>query len=408
MQYDLPSDPVAPATGAVTVSQLLRNVRDTLERRFPLMWVRGELSNVSRAPSGHCYFTLKDDGAQVDCVMFRSRLAAVDWELRNGAQVEVRALVSLYEPRGRFQLTVEAMRQAGLGPLYERFVRLKSRLEQEGLFEPAAKRPLPEHPRCIGVVTSLAAAALRDVLTTLARRNPAIPVVVYPVPVQGEGAAARIAAMLARAGARGECDVLLLVRGGGSLEDLWQFNEESVARAIRACPLPVVVGVGHETDFTIADFAADRRAPTPTAAAELASPSRAELAARLADRARRLSREMRRRLEYGTQAVDAWSRRLVHPAERLRSYQQMVTQLSARLGFSFLHAIRACEARLARLGAALGSMDPQAVLARGYSITYTAAGEVLRDAAQVRPGETLRTALARGQVHSDVRKSGGS
>jgi exodeoxyribonuclease VII large subunit len=408
MQYDLPSDPVAPATGAVTVSQLLRNVRDTLERRFPLMWVRGELSNLSRAPSGHCYFTLKDDGAQVDCVMFRSRLAALGWELRNGAQVEVRALVSLYEPRGRFQLTVEGMRQAGLGPLYERFVRLKNRLEQEGLFDPAAKRALPEHPRCIGVVTSLSAAALRDVLTTLARRNRAIPVIVYPVPVQGEGAAARIAAMLARAGARGECDVLLLVRGGGSLEDLWQFNEESVARAIRACPLPVVVGVGHETDFTIADFAADRRAPTPTAAAELASPSSAELAARLADRARRLSREMRRRLEYGTQAVDAWSRRLVHPAERLRSYQQMVTQLSARLGFSFLHAIRACEARLARLGAALGSMDPQAVLARGYSITYTAAGEVLRDAAQVRPGEALRTALARGQVHSEVRKGGGS
>jgi exodeoxyribonuclease VII large subunit len=408
MQYDLPSDPVAPATGAVTVSQLLRNVRDTLERRFPLMWVRGELSNLSRAPSGHCYFTLKDDGAQVDCVMFRSRLAALGWELRNGAQVEVRALVSLYEPRGRFQLTVEGMRQAGLGPLYERFVRLKNRLEQEGLFEPAAKRALPEHPRCIGVVTSLSAAALRDVLTTLARRNRAIPVVVYPVPVQGEGAAARIAAMLARAGGRGECDVLLLVRGGGSLEDLWQFNEESVARAIRACPLPVVVGVGHETDFTIADFAADRRAPTPTAAAELASPSSAELAARLADRARRLSREMRRRLEYGTQAVDAWSRRLVHPAERLRSYQQMVTQLSARLGFSFLHAIRSCEAKLARLGAALGSMDPQAVLARGYSITYTAAGEVLRDAAQVRPGETLRTALARGQVHSEVRKGGGS
>ena len=408
MQYDLPSDPVAPATGAVTVSQLLRNVRDTLERRFPLMWVRGELSNLSRAPSGHCYFTLKDDGAQVDCVMFRSRLAALGWELRNGAQVEVRALVSLYEPRGRFQLTVEGMRQAGLGPLYERFVRLKNRLEQEGLFDPAAKRALPEHPRCIGVVTSLSAAALRDVLTTLARRNRAIPVIVYPVPVQGEGAAARIAAMLSRAGARGECDVLLLVRGGGSLEDLWQFNEESVARAIRACPLPVVVGVGHETDFTIADFAADRRAPTPTAAAELASPSRAELAARLADRARRLSREMRRRLEYGTQSVDAWSRRLVHPAERLRSYQQMVTQLSARLGFSFLHAIRACEARLARLGAALGSMDPQAVLARGYSITYTAAGEVLRDAARVRPGETLRTALARGQVHSEVRKGGGS
>src|SRR2546426_11273430 len=213
------------ARPVVSVSELLRSVRDTLERRFPLMWVRGELSNLSRAPSGHCYFTLKDDGAQVDCVMFRSRFVAVDWELRNGAQVEVRALVSLYEPRGRFQLTVEAMRPAGLGPLYERFLRLKEKLEREGLFDLAAKREPPAFPGCIGVLTSPAAAALRDVLTTLARRNPAIPVIVYPLPVHGEGAAARVAAMLASANARDECDVLLLVRGGGSIEDFWSFNE---------------------------------------------------------------------------------------------------------------------------------------------------------------------------------------
>jgi exodeoxyribonuclease VII large subunit len=404
MQYEIPRDSVALSSGVVTVSQLLRSVRDLLERRFPLMWVRGELSNLSRAPSGHCYFTLKDDGAQVDCVMFRSRFTAVDWELRNGAQVEVRALVSLYEPRGRFQLTVEAMRQAGLGPLYERFLRLKKKLGDEGLFDAAAKRPIPEHPQAIGIVTSLAAAALRDVLTTLARRNPAIPVVVYPVPVQGEGAAERIAAMLARANRRAECDVLLLVRGGGSLEDLWQFNEELVARAIRASAIPVVVGVGHETDFTIADFAADERAPTPTAAAELVSPARAELAARLADCGRRLAREMRRRLNYASQAVDACARRLVHPAKRLRSHQQMVTQLSARLGYSFLHSLRGCEAKLARLQAALGGLDPTAVLARGYSITYTGSGAVLRDASQVSEGERLRTTLARGEVLSEVKK----
>jgi len=405
MQYDLPHDSVVPQRGVVTVSQLLRSVRDTLERRFPLTWVRGELSNLSRAPSGHCYFTLKDDGAQVDCVMFRSRLAALDWELRNGAQVEVRPLASLYEPRGRFQLTVEAMRQAGLGPLYERFVRLKKKLGDEGLFDAAAKRPIPEHPRVIGVVTSLAAAALRDVLTTLARRNPSIPVVVYPATVQGEDAAARIAAMLAKANARAECDVLVLVRGGGSLEDLWPFNEEAVARAIRASAIPVVVGVGHETDFTIADFAADQRAPTPTAAAELVSPLRAELTARLADCTRFLAREMRRRLQYASQAVDACARRLVHPAERLRSYQQMVTQFSARLGLSFLHSIQSCESKLERVRAGLVSLDPAAVLGRGYSITYTASGEVLRDASRVQPGERLRTNLARGQVHSEVKKA---
>ncbi len=406
MQYDLPRDSVAPGTGVVTVSQLLRSVRDTLERRFPLMWVRGELSNLSRAPSGHCYFTLKDDAAQVDCVMFRSRLAALDWEPRNGAQVEVRALASLYEPRGRFQLTVEAMRQAGLGPLYERFLRLKHKLQHEGLFDAAAKRPIPTHPRAIGLITSRAAAALRDVLTTLARRNPAIPVIVYPAPVQGEGAADRISAMLAKANARAECDVLLLVRGGGSIEDLWPFNEEAVARAIRASAIPVVVGVGHETDFTIADFAADQRAPTPTAAAELASPARTELASRVAECVRCLAREVRRRLDYAAQAVDACARRLVHPAERLRAHQQLLTQLSARLGFSFLQQVRACEARLARLRASLHGLDPTGVLGRGYSITYNAAGEVLRDAALARPGERLRTRLWRGELHSEVTKEG--
>src|SRR5256886_15490545 len=236
------------ARPVLSVSELLRSVRDTLERRFPLLWVKGELSNLSRAPSGHRYFTLKDRGAQVDCVMYRSRAAALEGELREGMQVEAQVLVSLYEPRGRFQLTVEALRPAGLGPLYERFLRLKEKLEREGLFDEAVKRPLPAHPRTIGVLTSPAAAALRDVLTTLARRNPAIPVIVYPVPVQGEGAAARIAAMLATANARDECDVLLLVRGGGSIEDLWSFNEETVARALRASRIPVVVGVGHESD----------------------------------------------------------------------------------------------------------------------------------------------------------------
>jgi exodeoxyribonuclease VII large subunit len=388
----------------LSVSELLRSVRDTLERRFPLLWVRGELSNLKPAASGHWYFTLKDAAAQVDCVMFRSRAAALDWEPREGMRVEARALVTLYEPRGRFQLTIEGMRQAGAGPLFERFLRLKDKLEREGLFDPAAKRDLPAHPRAIGVLTSPAAAALRDVLTTLARRNPAVPVIVYPVPVQGAGAAERIAAMLARAASRAECDVLLLVRGGGSIEDLWQFNEEAVARAIRACPLPVVVGVGHETDFTIADFAADRRAPTPTAAAELASPSRAELLGRVAECARCVSREMRRRLEYAAQAADGWTRRLVHPAERLRAYQGTLGQYSARLAFALQQRLKGCEARLGGLVGALRSLDPAAVLERGYSITRNAQGEVLRDAARAREGETLHTTLARGRLESELKK----
>jgi exodeoxyribonuclease VII large subunit len=367
--------------------------------------VRGELSNLSRAPSGHCYFTLKDGAAQVECVMFRSRSAALDWEPRDGMQVEARALPTLYEPRGRFQLNVEAMRRAGLGPLYERFLRLKEKLGAEGLFEANLKREPPAFPRTIGVLTSLAAAALRDVLTTLERRNPAIEVIVYPVPVQGEGAAARIASMLARANRRAECDVLLLVRGGGSIEDLWQFNEEALARAIRASRIPVVVGVGHETDFTIADFAADRRAPTPTAAAELVSPARAELAGRVAACARSLSREIERKFRYAAQALDSYARRLVHPAERLRSYQQLMIQLSARLAFAFSHRVHRCATHVERLQASLAGLDPTAVLERGYSITYNASGSVLRSARGVRDGERITTTLAQGRIESEVKKS---
>src|SRR3954471_4515230 len=389
----------------LTVSELLRSVRDTLERRFPLLWVRGELSNLSRAPSGHRYFTLKDRGAQVDCVMFRSRAAAFEAELREGMQVEAHVLVGLYEPRGRFQLTVEGLRPAGLGPLYERFLRLKDKLEKEALFDPALKKALPTYPRCIGVVTSLAAAALRDVLTTLERRNKGVAVIVYPAPVQGEGAADRLSTMIARANRRAECDVLLLVRGGGSIADLWQFNDERLARATRACRVPGVVGVGDESDFTIADFAADRRPPTPTAAAELATPSRDEMLGRVAECARCLSREMRRRLQYAMQALDGTARRLVHPAERLRNGLQTLEHLRTRLAFAFGHRVHRASARLERVQASLAGLDPSAVLRRGYSITWNAQGAVLRDASQVGPDEKITTRLAQGSVQSVVKRS---
>ena len=418
-----------PDTAPVlTVTQLVRSVRDVVESRFALTWVAGEISGWRPAASGHVYFTLKDEGAQVDCVMWRNRAAMLDWAPREGAKVDARALATVYEPRGRFQLNVETLRRAGIGPLFERFLRLKEKLAAEGLFDAAAKRPVPDHPRAIGVVTSLAAAALRDVLTTLARRNPSIPVVVYPVPVQGEEAAARIAAMLATAGARAEVDVLLLVRGGGSIEDLWAFNEEPVARAIRACPLPVITGVGHETDFTIADFAADARAPTPTAAAERVSPPRAVLLARTAELAARASRLMARAIESRWQRSDALARRLVHPRERLRASRERVARFESRIGaamrdtlasarlgvqgvparLSHALAMRLAEARadLARLRAGLGGLDPAAVLARGYSMTRDAEGRVVRDAAQVAEGARLVTTLARGWVESEVRRKG--
>jgi exodeoxyribonuclease VII large subunit len=405
MELDLTPEN-SPREDVVSVSRLLRSARDLIERRFPLLWVAGEICDVTPARSGHLYFVLKDEQAQVDCVMFRSRAALLDWTPREGMRVEVRALVTLYEPRGRFQLNIEGMRRAGLGPLYERFLRLKAKLEREGLFDAAAKRAVPPHPRSIGVLTSLHAAALRDVLTTLARRNPSVPIIVYPVPVQGEGAAGRIARMLATANGRAECDVLLLVRGGGSIEDLWQFNEEAVARAIRASRIPVVVGVGHETDFTIADFAADHRAPTPTAAAELVSPSRAELLARTAELAVRATREALRRIAYAMQSVDVLARRLVHPAERLRASRQLVAQLAARLASGTGRRLDAFLSRVALARTNLQSLDPTAVLSRGYSITVTASGEVLRAADAVKEGERLKTTLAKGWIESEVRRKG--
>jgi exodeoxyribonuclease VII large subunit len=388
----------------LSVSQLLRSARDTLERRFPLQWIAGEVSNLRPAASGHFYFTLKDATAQVDCVMFKGRAAHLDWDLADGQQVEARALVTLYEPRGRFQLNVEAMRRAGLGPLYERFLKLKAKLEKEGLFDPDAKRPVPEYPRQIGVVTSLAAAALRDVLTTLRRRNPAIPVVVYPAPVQGDGAAAKLAQALATANRRAECDVLLLVRGGGSIEDLWQFNEEVLARAIRASGIPVVAGVGHETDFTIADFAADERAPTPTAAAELVSPPREALLARVAENVYRISRETLRRIEYAMQTVDALARRLVHPAERLRNSRQHLTHLAARLAAATAQQLNEFRRRVDIARAQLESLGHDAVLARGYSLTLNMNGEIVRDTAHVAEGERIATTLAKGKLESQVLK----
>src|SRR5260221_2320084 len=316
----------------LSVSALIRSVRDLLERRYPLLWVAGEISNFTVAKSGHAYFVLKDEHAQVRCVMFRQRHQLLDWQARDGMQIEAQALASLYEPRRDFHLNVETMRRAGLGALFEAFLNLGDRLEKEGLSKAEPKRALPSLPRAIGVITSREAAALRDVMTTLARRNPSIEVVVFPVQVQGEGAAEKIAAALEIAGRLGGCDVVLLVRGGGSIEDLWAFNEEIVARAIRACPIPVVTGIGHETDFTIADFVADRRAPTPTAAAELVSPERAGLLEGISRLTANLALRVRQELERRRVLVDHLARRLVHPEARLWAQGELLGQLRLRLG----------------------------------------------------------------------------
>ncbi len=438
-----PPDPI-PGNPVLSVSALNRQVRDCLETAFPLSWVGGEISNLTYAASGHVYFSLKDAGAQVRCVMWRNRAQLLGWRLENGQQIEARALVSFYEPRGEFQLNVEAVRHAGQGDLFERFLRLKARLEAEGLFAGEIKKPLPQHPRALAIVTSPQAAALRDVLTTLRRRAPHIRVDLYPIPVQGEGAAGKIAAAL-QCAAQGDCAAIILCRGGGSIEDLWSFNEEVVARAIRASRLPVISGIGHETDFTIADFAADLRAPTPTAAAELLSPDRASLLARLLQLQRQASRQFQRILARRAQQLDWLAARLTPPAERLRQQGSAVSLLGERMSralssrtatrrqtldglahrlktarpsadgardrldhlkYRLDHASRQqiyrAAAKLNALAAGLSSLDPHAVLRRGYALAIGPDGRAVRNAAHLSPGDALTVTFAHGSVETTV------
>lgn len=424
----------------LSVASLNRLVRECLETNFPLTWVSGEISNLTYAASGHVYFSLKDASAQVRCVMWRSRAQLLGWRLENGQKVETRALVSFYEPRGEFQLNIEAIRRAGQGDLFERFLRLKAKLESEGLFAPEAKRSLPSFPRHLAIVTSLQAAALRDVLTTLHRRAPHLHITLFPTPVQGEGAGEKIAAAVNQANGT-NCDAIILCRGGGSIEDLWSFNEECVARAIRASRIPVITGIGHETDFTIADFAADLRAPTPTAAAEIISPDRAALLARLAELQRHLARRMERSLAEQQQRIDWLASRLLHPAERIRQrhtelqifgqrleravHQQSETaklclgnaqqrlhanrpqfdkpaeslaHLHFRLNNQARWHISQQTTKLNMLASSLSQLDPKAVLARGYALAIGPDGRAVRDAASLSPGITLKLSFAHGSA----------
>ena len=432
----------------LTVSALNRLARETLEAALPLMWIGGEISNLTRAASGHLYFTLKDGNAQVRCTMWRNRAQLLAFRPQDGMQVEVRALVTLYEARGDYQLNVEAVRPAGIGDLFEAFKRLKDKLAAEGLFDAEAKRALPRFPRAIGLITSPAAAALRDVLVTLERRAPQLSIVLYPAPVQGADAATRLADAVRSASARAHGDgieVLLLVRGGGSLEDLWSFNDEALARALRNCSVPVISGVGHETDFTIADFAADLRAPTPTGAAELVSAGWYAARHELATLGPQLERSFQRRLETLAQRLDRASLRLVHPRERLRqaradmdtssgrlqrAMQRQLERARARhamldahiarlrpdlgtarlrvseLGRRLHHASAALisqrQLQLGTLAAHLQHLGPDAVLARGYAIARDANGRVLRSAAEVTTEAVVEVQLAVGRLQTRV------
>jgi len=429
----------------ITVTELNRRVRQIVEGGLPLLWVSGEISNFTRAASGHCYFSLKDARSQVRCVLFRHKAARLEFDPENGAQVEVCALPTVYEARGEFQLGVETMRKAGLGALYEAFERLRKKLAAEGLFDEARKRALPEFPRAIGLVTSPAAAALRDVLTTLARRMPSIPVVIYPAPVQGEGAGAKLAQAVVTAAQRAEVDVLIVCRGGGSMEDLWEFNSEALVRAVARSPMPVVCGVGHETDYTLVDFAADARAPTPTAAAAMASPDRNELLEQLAGIADSLALAARRFVESQMQRVDYLGRRLIHPGERIKTRLDQLSHLGARLRNARQSQLRTLLLRvealrsalmsgrpdidrlnghcedlaqrlknasgryldqkqrlLASLNANLAHLNPEAVLTRGYAIVTRDDGVIVRDSAEIDIGSSVDLRLGRGHAGARI------
>lgn len=433
-----------------TPSRLNAEVRAVLEGSFPLLWVEGEISNLALPASGHIYFTLKDQHAQVRCAMFRMKRQLLRFAPQNGSQVLMRCRVGLYEGRGEFQLTVEQMEPAGEGALRLAFEELKWKLDAEGLFATDLKRALPAYPRQIGVITSPSGAAIRDILTVLERRFPAIGVIIYPAQVQGSEAAAEIEAMIRLADRRAECDLLILARGGGSLEDLAAFNDEQLARTIHAAKLPIVSAVGHEIDFTIADFVADRRAATPSAAAELVSPDGAKLDSQLQALGDRLKRRMQQALTHHATTLLHFDRLLLraHPGIRVRQWQQRLDELQLRLqqttaisqrqhaavlnilmtrltAMTPLHRLHRTgqqqqslytrllnaidskvtnqHQKLAKAAANLHALSPLATLQRGYSITRRAVdGGVVRNAAEVRKGEQLETLLAHGRLTSKV------
>ena len=434
------------ASAALSVSELNRLAKNLLEDNLAGLWIAGEVSNLTRAASGHYYFSLKDSHAQVRCAMFKGTAQRFP-ALKEGDHIEVCGRIGIYEARGEFQITVSDVQLKGLGRLYEAYERLKAVLQAEGLFAAERKRPLPERPERIGVVTSLAAAALRDVMSTLKRRAPEIPVIVYPAAVQGADSAAQIARAVQTASERAECDVLIVCRGGGSIEDLWSFNEEPVARAIAACRIPIVSGVGHETDFTLADFAADVRAPTPTGAAELVSPNRAESLQSLRQAEGRLKEALRQRYYDASQKIDWLSRQIRHPRQKLDAQRVQAETLSRQLRHALQTVCRfqrqnvarqsqllrhlrpdtrQADARLAQLQADLArsrrrimadkaqllekqadllqAVSPQHILARGFSVVKNSRGQVIRDAALLKQGQKLHITFFEGEA--DVRVTG--
>ncbi|GMG88519.1 exodeoxyribonuclease VII large subunit [Biformimicrobium ophioploci] len=440
-------DRQAPQRQVFSVSELNREVKQLLEGSIPLLWVSGEISNFARPSSGHWYFTLKDSRAQVRCAMFRGRNMAVRFAPQNGREVLIRARVSLYEGRGEYQLIAEHMEEAGHGALQRELELRMAKLRAEGLFAQERKRPLPQLPMRIGVITSPTGAAVRDIIHVLGRRCPAAEIGIWPVAVQGQEAAPQIAAAIQRAAASGRHDLLIVGRGGGSLEDLWPFNEEIVARALAACPIPTISAVGHETDTTIADFVADVRAPTPSAAAEIASANAAGLSEQLQDVTERMARSILNTLRHHAERLRGIRNALRHPSDRINSAAQRLDQLELRLrraanqriatgqhklaqargvlhahnpgirlaaaqrqlsssrdrlATAIRHLLKLRTGKLERSAQLLHSVSPLAVLGRGYSIVLDSNNSVVTDAAQVSTGDRIRARVARGEIEAEV------
>ncbi|EKO3990406.1 exodeoxyribonuclease VII large subunit [Vibrio fluvialis] len=443
------SEPSLTNPNIYTVSRLNAEVRLLLENEMGIVWLLGEISNFSAPVSGHWYLTLKDSRAQVKCAMFKGSNRLVRFKPQNGQQVLVKARLSLYEPRGDYQIIIESMQPEGDGRLQQEFDQLKMQLAAEGLFAQTLKKPLPEHPRCVGVITSKTGAALHDILQVLKRRDPSLPIIIYPTLVQGEDAAIQIAQAIGRANARGECDVLIVGRGGGSLEDLWCFNHEIVARTIAASQIPIISAVGHEIDVTIADFVADVRAPTPSAAAELVSRDNSHKKQAFQGYEHKLASAMRHYFAEQKVSLKQLQYRLdkQHPMYRLQRQQQQLDELSMRLERAVQKQLNGTRQHLAkqqhrlqllspektlreqrytlalrernlidamqrqlvmsqhrftRLIDKLDTVSPLATLSRGYSITQTAQGKIVRQATDVKTGDQLITRLADGDVHSTV------
>lgn len=397
-------DDAAPSleTPVMTVSDLNAAVRAQLESRFPLLWVEGEIAQLTVATSGHMYFSLKDAGAQVRCALFRTRAARLGWQPRQGDKVRARVQVTLYEARGEFQLTVETLVKGGLGALYERFLRLKTELEAAGLFDPARKKALPAFPRTIGIITSPQAAALHDVMTTLSRRAPYAKLILYPTLVQGSEATGQIVQAIENANNHGVADVLLLCRGGGSLEDLWSFNEAAVVRAIADSYLPIIAGIGHETDTTLADLAADVRAPTPTAAAELIAPDKSRLIALIDTNHQRLQQLVMRRINEAGMKLDSYAARLRSPAALLERQQDRLHQYQTRLTLWSQRALEREQRRLSELGLRLQALDPNQPLKRGYALVTDTNGHLVDSIGKAPVHSQVQLRLADGKLQATI------